>query len=145
MLCNDPLRNPSHGPLWIDRYWSLKLYWPLLTVIDRLLTVIGHFYIYKSKNQSIHDSNKIPNQLGKINLVLVLHYILTRKCYSDIDGTFLVQHLSPTELSITGTSPDFVQSLDFLMSRFLSGTRLQSGPSLDKNQKNFEYLKIENL
>ena len=43
-------------------------------------------------------------------------------------------------MSITGTSPDVVQSLEFLMSRFFSGTRLQSGPSLDKIQKNIENL-----
>ena len=40
-------------------------------------------------------------------------------------------------MPITGTSPDFVQSLDFLMSRFLSGTRLESGLSLDKIKKIF--------
>ena len=41
------------------------------------------------------------------------------------------------EVSIISTSPDFVQSLDFLVSRFLSGTRLESGLGLDKNRKIF--------
>jgi len=46
---------------------------------------------------------------------------------------------------VTGTSPDFVQSLVFFMSRFLSGTTLQSGLSLDKI-KNIENLKkLKNL
>ena len=44
---------------------------------------------------------------------------------------------SGTEVSIIGTSPDFVQSLDFLVSRFLSGTRLESGLGLDKIWKIF--------
>ena len=48
-------------------------------------------------------------------------------------------------MSITGTSPDVVQSLEFLMSRFFSGTRLQSGPSLDKIQKNIEKWKFEKM
>ena len=40
-------------------------------------------------------------------------------------------------MSIIGTSPDFVQSLDFLGSRFLSGTRLESGLGLDEISKIF--------
>jgi len=47
-----------------------------------------------------------------------------------------------TEVSIISTSPDFVQSLDFFLSRPISGfrldqikTRFESGPSLDKTQK----------
>jgi len=52
-------------------------------------------------------------------------------------------HISYTEVSITGTSPDQVQILDFFMSRFLSGTRLESGPSLDEIQIQFEYCLLE--
>ena len=49
---------------------------------------------------------------------------------------------SRTEVSIIDTSPDFVQSLDFFLSRLISGfcldqikTRFESGRSLDKTQK----------
>ena len=42
-----------------------------------------------------------------------------------------------SEVSMISTSPDFVQSLDFLVSRFLSGTRLESGLGLDKISKIF--------
>ena len=45
-------------------------------------------------------------------------------------------------MSITGYSPDWVQSQDFLMSRFWSGTRLQSGLSLDIIQISFLKVKF---
>ena len=45
-------------------------------------------------------------------------------------------------MSTIGTSPDWIQSLYFFMSRFWSGTRLQSGLSPDKIQISVLKLKI---
>ena len=57
-----------------------------------------------------------------------------------------------SELSITGTSPDLVQSLEFFLSRLISGfcldqikTRFESGLGLDKIQIIFLKLKKQKI
>ena len=52
-------------------------------------------------------------------------------------------HISYTEVSITGTSPDQVQILDFFMSRFLSGTRLETKFRFSLNIVYLKNLKIK--
>ena len=65
--------------------------------------------------------------------------------YKNFKWVIIVIHTFLPEMSTIGTSPDSVQILDFLMSRFWSGTRLESGLGLDKIQISLLELKTSKI
>ena len=90
----------------------------------------------KSLHPCVTSSNNFTRCKFKIGLLCIQKFlILVRSSYWYGRYEKDPSRWSETQVSITSTSPDFVQSQDFSVFRFLSGTRIQSERGMDKIPK----------